>query len=81
MPNEPVQVGVRRPLNVHVSAADIVDGLIVHHEGAIRVLQRGVGCQDGVVGLNHGSGDLSEEITYIYLLLVVSSSGGGRFHL
>ena len=33
--NESVQVGVGWPLNVEVSAADVVDGLIVDHEGAV----------------------------------------------
>ena len=56
--DQPVQVGVGGSLNVQVPAADIVDGFIVHHKGAVRVLQRGVGCQDGVVGLNHSGGDL-----------------------
>ena len=36
--NKSVQVGVRRTLNVKVTAADVVHGLIVHHECAIRVL-------------------------------------------
>ena len=56
--DQPVQVGVGWSLNVQVSSADIVDGLIVDHEGTVRVLQGGVGGQDGVVGLNDGSGDL-----------------------
>ena len=33
--NQSVQVGVGWPLNVEVSAADVVDGLIVDHEGAV----------------------------------------------
>ena len=51
--NQPVQVGVGWPLNVQVSSADIVDGLVVDHEGTVGVLQGGVGGQDGVVGLHH----------------------------
>ena len=43
---------------VVVPAADVVDSLVVHHEGAVRVLQGGVGRQDGVVGLHHSSGHL-----------------------
>jgi len=35
LPDQPVEVGVRRPLNVEVPAADIVDGFVVHHEGAV----------------------------------------------
>ena len=58
--NEPVQVGVGWAINVQVAAADVVDGLVVDHEGAVGVLQGGVGRQDGVVGLNDGGGHLQE---------------------
>lgn len=44
--NEPVEVGVCGALDVKVSAANIVDGLIVNHEGTVGVLQSGVGGQD-----------------------------------
>jgi len=56
--NQSVQVGVGGALNVQVSATDIVDGLVVNHEGTVGVFQSGVGGQDGVVGLDNGSGDL-----------------------
>ena len=56
--DESVQVGVGGSLNVEVSAADIVDGLVVEHDGDIGVLEKGVGGQDGVVWLNNGGGDL-----------------------
>ena len=56
--DQPVQVGVRRPLDVQIPAADVVDGLVVDHEGAVRVLQGGVRGQDGVVRLDHGRGHL-----------------------
>ena len=56
--DETVQVGVGRALDVQVAAADVVDGLVVDHEGAVRVLQGGVGRQDRVVRLDHGRGDL-----------------------
>merc|ERR1719203_338829 len=56
--DQPVQVGVGGTLDVQVTAADVVDGLIVDHEGAVRVLQGGMGGQDGVVWLNNGGGDL-----------------------
>ena len=35
--DQPVQVGVRGTLDVQVSPADVVDGFVVHHEGAVRV--------------------------------------------
>lgn len=56
--NKAVKVGVGWALNVEVSTTDIIDGLIVYHEGTIRVLQGGVGGEDGIVGLNHSSGNL-----------------------
>ena len=62
LPDEPVEVGVRGPLDVQVAPADVVDGLVVHHEGAVRVLQGRVRGQDGVVGLHHGRGDLGRRV-------------------
>ena len=56
--NESVQVGVGRSFDVQVSAANIINSLIVDHEGTVRVLKSGVGGQDGVVGLYHGRGNL-----------------------
>ena len=57
--NEAVQIAVGRPLDVEVPSADVVDGLVVHHEGAVRVFQGGVGGQNRVVGLDHSGGDLN----------------------
>jgi hypothetical protein len=56
--DETIEIGVRGTLDVQVPSADVVDGLIVDHESAVRVLQSGVGGQDGVVRLNDCSGDL-----------------------
>lgn len=56
--NQTVQVGVGGSLDVQVTAADVIDSLVVNHEGAVGVLQGGVGGQNGVVGLNNGGGDL-----------------------
>ena len=58
MTDETVQVGVSWSLDVEVAAADIVDGLVVDHEGTVGVLQGGVGGEDGVVWLDDGGGDL-----------------------
>merc|ERR550519_1360480 len=58
LPDKSVEVGVGGPLNVEVPPADVVDGLVVDHEGAVRVLQSGVGRQDGVVRLDDSSGNL-----------------------
>jgi len=56
--NESVQVGVGWSLNVEVSSADIVDGLVIEDDGDIGVLKKRVGGEDGVVWLNNGGGDL-----------------------
>ena len=56
--DESVQVGVGGSLDVEVSSADIVDSLVVEHDSDISVLKEGVSGEDGVVGLNDGSGDL-----------------------
>ena len=60
--DEAVQVLVVGTLDAEVPAADVVDGLVVNHEGAVRVLQGGVGCEDGVVGLDNGGGDLRRRV-------------------
>ena len=56
--DQTVQVGVRGTLDVQVATADVVNGLVVDHEGAVRVLKGSMGCQDRVVRLNDGSGYL-----------------------
>jgi len=60
--DESVQVGVGGSLDVQVSSADIVDGLVVEHDGDVGVLEEGVGGEDGVVRLNDGGGDLGRGI-------------------
>merc|ERR1719225_356253 len=44
--DQTVQIGVGGPLYVEVPSADVVDGLVVNHEGAVGVLQGGMGGQD-----------------------------------
>ena len=56
--NQSVQISVGWPLNVQVSAADIVDGFIVYHESTVGVLEGGMGGKDRVVWLNNSSRDL-----------------------
>ena len=62
MTDQSVQVGVGWSLDVQVAAADVVDGLVVDHEGAVGVLQGGVGGEDGVVGLDDGGRDLGRRV-------------------
>ena len=56
--DQPVEVGVGGTLDVQVTSADVVDGLVVDHEGTVGVLQGGVGTEGGVVGLNNSSSNL-----------------------
>lgn len=49
-------------LDVQVSSADVVDGLVVQHDGDIGVLQQRVSGEDGVVGLDYGGGDLGRRV-------------------
>merc|ERR1712071_399191 len=56
--NQTIQVGVGWSLDVQVTATDIVDSLVVNHEGAVGVLKGSMGGQDGVVGFNNSSRDL-----------------------
>ena len=51
--DESVEVRVGGPLYVQVPPADVVDGLVVHHEGTVSVVEGGVGGEDGIVGLHH----------------------------
>ena len=72
--NQSVQVGVSGSLNVQVTTADVIDGLIVHHEGTVRVLQSGVSCQNGVVRLHNSCGNLwcgvNREFQFGFLAIV-----------
>ena len=58
LPDKSVEVGVSGSLDVQVSPADVVDRLVVYHEGAVGVLQGGVGGEDGVVGLHNSCSHL-----------------------
>ena len=54
MSNKSVQVGVGGSLDVEVSSADVIDGLVVEHDGDVGVLEKRVGGKDCVVWLNDG---------------------------
>ena len=56
--NESVQVGIGWSLDIEVSSADIVNGLVIKDNGNISVLQKRVSGEYGVVWLNNGGGDL-----------------------
>ena len=52
--NQTVEVGVGWSIYFKIVSGDVVDGLIVHQEGAVTVLQGGLGVEDGVVRLHDG---------------------------
>ena len=51
--NQTIQIGVSWPFNIQITAANIVNSLVVNHESTIRMIQSGVGGQNRVVGLNN----------------------------
>jgi hypothetical protein len=54
--DQAIQVIVRRARDVQTAAADVIDSLVINKERAVRVLDGAVGRENGVVGLNNGSG-------------------------
>jgi hypothetical protein len=44
--------------DIQVSSADIINGLIVQHDGNVSMFQKGVSGQDRIVRLNNSSRDL-----------------------
>ena len=56
--NETVQIGVSGMVNVKVAATDVIDGIIIHDEGTVGLLQGGVGGLDRGVGIHYSSGHL-----------------------
>jgi hypothetical protein len=78
--NQTIQVGVGWTFNVEVTTTDVVDGLIVDHEGAVRVLQGGMGGQDGVVWLNNSGRDLRSWVDGKLQLGFLSVVNAQSFH-
>merc|ERR1711962_1168557 len=78
--DQPVQVGVGRPLDVKVPTADVVDGLVVDHEGTVGVLQSGVGGEDVVLGLNDSGGNLRSRVDGELQLGLLSIVDRQTFH-
>mmetsp|Transcript_35652 Transcript_35652/g.53122 ORF Transcript_35652/g.53122 Transcript_35652/m.53122 type:complete len:282 (+) Transcript_35652:211-1056(+) len=50
--DQPVEVGVRRTLNIEIATTDIVQSFVVKTESAVRMFQKSMSGQDGVVRLN-----------------------------
>merc|ERR1719466_526763 len=56
--DETVEVCVRGSVNVQIPPTNVVNCLVIYHEGAVGVLQSSVGTKSRVVGLDHGGGHL-----------------------
>lgn len=78
--NETVEVLVVRSLNTKVTATDIINGLIVNHERTVRVLQGGVGCEDGVVWLNDSVCNLRGRVDRELELALLAIVDGQTLH-
>jgi hypothetical protein len=78
--NQSVKIGISWPFNVQVTTADIVNSLVVYHEGAIGMFQGSVGGEDGVIGLDHGSGHLRGRIDTELQLGLFAIINGETFH-
>ena len=62
MTDETIQVGVIGPLDFQVATANIVNGLVVDQEGAVRMLHCGVSAENGVVRLDDGGTKLCTRV-------------------
>jgi hypothetical protein len=60
--NKPVKVGEAGLGNTKLLLADVVDSFVVDHEGAVGVLESGMGSKDRVVRLNDGARELGSRI-------------------
>lgn len=60
--DEAVQVLVVRAGNIQATAADVVHGFVIDEECAVRVLNRAVRGEDGVVRLNNRGGDARSRV-------------------
>lgn len=78
--DQAVQVDVVGTLKPEVATADIVDGLVVDHEGAVGVLQGGVGGQNRVVRLNDGDGRLRSRVDTELQLALLAVVDGQALH-
>lgn len=78
--NETVQVDVVGALETEVAAADVVDGLVVDHEGAVRVLKSGVGGENRVVRLDNRGGGLGSRVDAELELALLAVVDGEALH-
>jgi hypothetical protein len=78
--NETVQVLVVRSLKTKVAAADIVDSLVVNHEGTIRVFKGGVSGEDRVVWLDYRGSSLRSWVNTELQFALLAVVNGQTLH-
>jgi hypothetical protein len=78
--NQAIQVFIVGSLNVEVTAANVIDSLIINHEAAVRVFQGGVGSQDGVVWFNNRGGNLGSWVDAELKLALFAIVNRETFH-
>ena len=78
--DQAVQVFVVGSLKAKVSAADIVDGLVINHEGAVGVLEGGVCGKDRVIWLNNGGSSLWRWVNAEFKLDLLAEVNGQTLH-
>mgnify|MGYP007000217103 len=79
--NESVKIRVRGSLDVQGTSADIVDGLVIKHDGNIGVLEKSVRGKHAIVGLYNGGGNLGTRVdaeSKLGLLSVVNRKPLGK---
>ena len=78
--DQSVEVLVAGSLDSKIATADVVDGLVVDHEGAVGVLESGVGGQDRVVWLDDGGCDLRSWVDAELELALLAIVNGQALH-
>ena len=78
--NETVQVLIVRSLDAQAPPANIVDGLVIHHEAAVRVLEGRVCSEDGIVRLDDGCCHLGGRVDAELQLALLSVINGETLH-
>ena len=77
--NEAVQMLVVGTRDVKISLADVVDGLVVNEESAVRVLDSAVSRQDGVIRLNDSRGHTGGRVDGEFELALLAVLGRETF--
>jgi hypothetical protein len=78
--DQTVEVLIVRAFQPQVPTADVIDGLVVHHEGAVGVLERGVGGEDRVIGLDDRGGRLGGRVDAELQLALFAVIHGKTLH-